>query len=227
MAKGGNAAKAAVAGKGTTTKPPSPKRSKKTPNMREKLLQKKGTGISVVGFDDSVALEVYDYTVGDNKAGYIHNFRKWSKGEIEYEELTEANFIGLKAQRNNEIDGNERLKGSDGYLRWWMIRYPPDNKSTPETRQEGLRVLKNFFTSSKATNWPEGDINVQDATPDVPPILEKFFLDDDIEEIVKASFHDSEMNDDFYEKYTSVAKTFYLEKDPSHFAKSVLGFPSL
>ena len=108
-----------------------------------------------------------------------------------------------------------------------MIRYPPDNKSTPETHKEGLRVLKKFFTSSKATNWPEGDINVQDANPDVPPILEKFLLDDDIEEIVKASFHDSEMNDDFYEKYTSVAKTFYLEKDPSHFAKSVLGFPSL
>ena len=85
MAKAGSAAKVAVAGKGTTTKPPSPKKSRKTPNMREKLLQKKGTGISVVGFDDSVALEVYDFTVGDNKPGYIHNFRKWSKGEIEYD----------------------------------------------------------------------------------------------------------------------------------------------
>ena len=226
MAKGGSVAKAVAAGKGTMTKRPSPTKSKKTPNMRERLLQKKGTGISVVGFDDSVGLEVYDYTVGDNKPGYIHNFRLWSKGEIDYEELTEANFIGLKAQRNNEIDGNEGLKGSDGYSRWWMIRYPSGGQSTPETRQEGLRVLKTFFMSSKGTKWPEDDISVHDATPDVPVVLEKFFLDDDIEEIVKTSFHVSEMNDDFYEKYTSVAKTFYLEKDPSHFAKSVLGFPS-
>ena len=146
---------------------------------------------------------------------------------IKHEELTEANFIGLKAQRNNEINGNERLNGSDGYVRWWMTRYPPENESTPETRQEGLRVLKTFFMSNKATKWPEDDINVHDATPDVPAVLEKFFVDDDIEEIVKTSFHVSEMNDDFYEKYTSVAKTLYLEKDPSHFAKSVLGFPSL
>ena len=61
-------------------------------------------------------------------------------------------------------------------------------------------------------HWPEDDINVHDATPDVPAVLEKFFVDDDIEEIVKTSFHVSEMNDDFYEKYTSVAKTFIWKK---------------
>jgi hypothetical protein len=109
---------ATPAGKTTTTKPPSPKKSKKTPNMREKLLYKKEATIHVVGFEDPIALEVHDYTLTESKAGLINNYRKWSKGEIQFEDLTEANFIGLKILRNNEINGNETLSGSDGYSRW-------------------------------------------------------------------------------------------------------------
>jgi hypothetical protein len=118
---------ATPAGQTTTTKPPSPKKSKKTPNMREKLLQKKEATIHVVGLEDPIALEVYKYTLTESKAGFINNYRKWSKGEIQFEDLTEANFIGLKIRRNNEINGKETLSGSDGYSRWWMIRYPPEN----------------------------------------------------------------------------------------------------
>lgn len=219
---------ATPAGKKTTTKPPSPKKSKKTPNMREKLSQKKEATIRVVGFEDPIALEVYDYTLSESKAGFIHNYRKWSKGEIQFEDLTEANFTGLKIRRNNEIDGNETLSGADGYSRWWMIRYPKENESTPETRKEGLRVIKNFFMSKKGTDFPPNDIKLVDDTDgDVPAVLENFFMDDDIEEILQTSFEFSEMNDDFYGKYTTFAKKIYSKQDPSHFAKSILGFPSL
>ena len=76
------------AGKTTTTKPPSPKKSKKSPNMREKLLQKKEATIHVVGFGDPIALEVYNYTLTESKVGFINNYRKWSKGEIQFEDLT-------------------------------------------------------------------------------------------------------------------------------------------
>ena len=184
---------ATPAGKKTTTKPPSPKKSKKTPNMREKLSQKKEATIRVVGFEDPIALEVYDYTLSESKAGFIHNYRKWSKGEIQFEDLTEANFTGLKIRRNNE--------------RWWMIRYPKENESTPETRKEGLRVIKNFFMSKKGTDFPPNDIKLVDDTDgDVPAVLENFFMDDDIEEILQTSFEFSEMNDDFYGKYTTFAK---------------------
>jgi hypothetical protein len=110
-----------------------------------------------------------------SKAGFINNYRKWSKGEIQFEDLTEANFIGLKIRRNNEINGNETLSGSDGYSRWWMIRYPPENESTPDTRKEGLRVVKNFFMSKKGTNFPPRDIKLVDDTDgDVPAVLEIF-----------------------------------------------------
>jgi hypothetical protein len=121
---------ATPAGKTTTTKPPSSKKSKKTPNMREKLLQKKEETIHVVGFEDPIALKVYNYTLTESKAGFINNYRKWSEGEIQFEDLTEANLIGLKIRRNNEINRNETLSGSDGYSRWWMIRYAPENEST-------------------------------------------------------------------------------------------------
>ena len=106
--------------------------------MRQKLLQKKEATIHVVGFEDPIALEVYNYTLSKNKLWFINNYRKWSKGEIQFDELTEANFIGLKIQRNNENNGNEPLSGSDGFSPWWMVWYPPENDSTPETRKEGL-----------------------------------------------------------------------------------------
>ena len=219
---------ATSAGKTTRTKPPSPKKSTKTPNMRQKLLQKKEATIHVVGFEDPIGLEVYDYTLSENKAGFINNYRKWSKGEIQFEELTEANFIGLKIQRNNENNGNEPLSGSDGFSRWWMVRYPPENDSTPETRKEGLQIIKKFFMSKKGTDFPPIDIKLVDDTDGVvPAVLENFFMDDDIEDILTTSFEISEMNDTFYGKYTTFAKNIYSDKDPSHFAKTNLGFPSL
>jgi hypothetical protein len=52
-------------------------------------------------------------------------------------------------------------------------------------------------------------------------------MDDDIEEILQTSFELTEMNDNFYEKYTTFAKNIYSKQDPSHFAKSILRFPSL
>ena len=83
--------------------------------MREKLLQKKEATIHVVGFEDPIALEVYDYTLTKSKAWFINNYRKWSKGEIQFEDLTEANFTGLKIRRNNEINGKETMSRDDGY----------------------------------------------------------------------------------------------------------------
>jgi hypothetical protein len=52
-------------------------------------------------------------------------------------------------------------------------------------------------------------------------------MDDDIEEILQTSLELTEMNDNFYEKYTTFSKNIYSEQGPSHFAKSILGSPSL
>jgi hypothetical protein len=223
-------AKAPQIEKSKIVKPPSPKKKKQAPNMRENLKKKKQKPIPtlrVLGFEDPLSVEMYEYTLNENKPGFINNFRKWSRGELENDSLTEANFIGLKMQRDYVSDANEALYYDDDYARFWMIRYPPSNASTVETRQEGLRVLKTFFMSTQGTEYPPSSIETFDITTEIPAILEKYFLDDDIDEIIKASFELEDLNETFYERFTALAQTIYLQKEPSGYTNSILGFPSL
>ena len=222
--------KAAPVVKARIVKPPSPKKAKQGPNMKDNLKKKKEKPvptIRVLGFQDPLYVEIYEYTLSANKPGFINNFRKWSRGELVNDALSEANFIGLKMQRDFSVDGNATLFYDDGYAHFWIIRYPPENESTADTRKEGLRVLKSFFMSSQATDYPPGSIEVFDFTTDVSAVLEKYFLDDDIDKIVKASFDMEDLNDTFYERFTALAETIYLEKEPSGYAHTILGFPSL
>jgi hypothetical protein len=211
-------------------KPASPKKARLAPNMREKLKQKNQKAehtIRVHGFMEPFTIEAYEYTVTDIKPGFVDKYRKWSKGELVVDSLTDANFVGLKMQRDVTDAGNESLKSFDGYSWVWMIRYPPENESNEITRREGLRVMKEFFMSKIATAYPPSLIRVVDETTDVPAILEDFFLDADIEEIVKASFDMEELDEDFFTNYTTLSKTIYLNKEPSSFAHHQLGFPTL
>jgi hypothetical protein len=134
--------------------------------------------------------------------------------------------VGLKTKRYRG-KGNEPLMDSDGYSRVWILRYPLEGESTASTRQEGLRVLKDFFMSKKATNYPPNDIAVIDRTTDDVPVLEDYFLDNDIEEIVKLSCDADEINKEFYAAYPEFASKIYSKQEPSSFAKDELGFPSL
>jgi len=219
--------KDAPVAKAKATKPDSPKKKKQAPNMRKTLKDKKentGHTIRVLGFHDPLYIEVYQYTKPGAKPGFINNFRLWSRGEIENDSLTDANFIGVKNMRDQTLEGNENLLDDGGYARQWI---PPDNVSTVETRTEGLRVLKAFLMSKEGSDYPATTIDTVDTATDVPEVLEKSFLDDDIQEIIKATFDFEELNDSFYEKFTSLAKTIYMEKEPSDYAKTILGFPSL
>jgi hypothetical protein len=211
-------------------KPHSPRKARSAPNMREKLKQKTGKPdptIRVHGFEEPFALEAYEYTMTATKPGFVNQYRKWAKGDVDADALTEANFNGFKMQRDAADDGNESLKTSDGYARIWMIRYPPENESTERTRQDGLRILKDFFMSTNASLYPPSSIKVVDETTDVPSVLEDFFLDADIEEIVKASFDTKDLNDEFYVKYRALSETIYFKKEPSAFAHIQLGLPTL
>jgi hypothetical protein len=150
--------------------------------------------ISLLGFQDPLYIEVYEYTLSENKPGFINNFRKWSRGKLVNDSLTEANFIGMKMQPDFNNNGNEHLLYDHGYARFWMIRYPPQNVSTAVTSKEGQRVLKTFFMSTQATNYPPGSIDVVDITKETPAVMEKIFRDEDIEEIVKALLHIDKLN---------------------------------
>jgi hypothetical protein len=68
--------------------------------------------------------------------------------------------------------------------------------------------------SKKGTDFPPLDIKLVDDTDgDVPAVLEKFFMDDDMEEILQTSFELTEMNDNFYEKYTCGNILYWLMTD--------------
>jgi hypothetical protein len=220
--------KAAV--KSKVVKAGSPKKASKPPSMRDNLKARKEKSvptISVQGFHVvPLAAEAYKYTITNLKNGYVNEFRKYAKGEITSDELTNANFVGLKTKQYRGT-GNEPLLDPDGYLRVWILQYPLEGESTAETRQEGLRVLKDFFMSKKATNYPPNSIAVVDHTTDDVPVLEDYFMDNDIEEIVKLSCDADEINMQFYENYPEFASKIYSKQEPSTFAKDTLGFPSI
>ena len=81
--------------------------------------------------------------------------------------------------------------------------------------------------SKIATDYPPKTIKLIDATTDVPNVLDKFFLDIDIEEILKGSFEITELEEEFYVNYPVSASMIYSENEPSVYAKENLGFPSL
>lgn len=216
--------------KARVLKPASPKKARQVPNMRKKLQNKKEKPVPTIrvhAFEDPLGLEAYEYLLTDTKPGFIHKYRVWARGELEVEALTEANFTGFKVQRDKSRRDNEPLLDDDGYSRIWLVRYPPGSESTEVTRQEGLQVLKTFFMSKLATDYPPKTIKLVDDTSEVPNVLDKFFLDSDIEEIVKDSFDITELEQDFYENFPAAARMIYSQNEPSAYAKEHLGFPSL
>ena len=131
--------------------------------------------------------------------------RKYTSGTLEVKELLEANFVALKVRRDNKIPRNDALENDKNYPQNWMLRYPPQKESTAEAWQEGLCVLEKFFLSKKSTAYPPKSIKLIDQTIDDTPVLEDFFMDNDIEEIIKSVIDADKLNEDFYNNYTTFA----------------------
>ena len=112
-------------GKAKVDQPPSPKKAKRIPKASNRLRTKQKAKaiptIRVLGFKNPYSFEIYDYTITDGKPGFINNYRKWSRGELEVPGLTDANFLGLKIQRDNRKIGNVGLLDATGFARMWMI----------------------------------------------------------------------------------------------------------
>jgi hypothetical protein len=208
--------KATPAARGRAIKPASPIKTKEAPSMRnnlKKTKQKPVPLIHVLGFQNSLYIEVYKYTLSENKPGFINTCRKWSRGKEVCDELMEANFIGLKMQPNFALDGNEYLTYDDGFARFWMTRYPLDNESMADKRKEGLCVLKKFFMSTQATNHPPRNIKVLDVTQEAPAVMEKHFLHDNIEVILKAVLDREELKEDFMRSILNLQTLFIWRRN--------------
>jgi hypothetical protein len=86
--------------------------------------------IRVVGFEDPLAFEMYNYTLTATRPALVNNYRKLSRGELEVNSLTEANFPGFKIQRDNEVDRNENLKHDKGYSQFGSFVTLKERKQT-------------------------------------------------------------------------------------------------
>ena len=80
---------------------------------------------------------------------------------------------------------------------------------------ETCREMFQKFSAFTKTDWQELKENIF------------YNLDNDIEEIIKQTFDITELEEEFYDKFTTVANSIYLEKEPSDYAKEYLGFSSL
>lgn len=180
--------------------------------------------LTCYGFASELPIEGYIYSINDSTDAFANGFKKFVNGELESAELTSANFSAFHKRRVPRTENTVMLDGKR-FFRYILFRYVPGGVSTPETRFEGLAVLKTFFLSTQNGNFPPTNINVVDGT-DVnnPPALDMFFCDKEIRSIMEEEFLPEELNKDFYSRYTAFACKLWSGEPYPDFAR-MLGFP--
>jgi hypothetical protein len=179
------------------------------------------------GFAADLPIEAYLYCKDDQNDGYLNGYKKNCDGvpENDSDELTAANFTSYKTRRMPRSPNEVMTNGTNTFWRIVMLRYVPEGNSTRDTRAHGLSVLSTFLNSTKNTAYPISSIITLDNTQEENPhSLDMFFMDNDIIEIIKNTFDDSELNKEFYSTYKSLALKLWSGTNYPDFARS-LGFP--
>ena len=202
----------------------SPKRKGGTPTKATMTRSKTNPRLVCFSFVEPFSFEAYLYLKDNARDAFQNEFRSFARDELVVQSLTTANFTGHKVRRNQ--GSNDPMKDPEGYWRHVIVCYPQGG-STVASRQEGLRVLKEFFMNGEHHCYPPTDINVMDAT-DVsnPPALDEFFQDGDIEQIIKADIEAEELDSEFYSKYMEMCGKIYSNEVPSFYVRG-LGFPDV
>ena len=185
--------------------------------------------ISVVGFSLHFNIELYMYEKGYQNDGFTHAIRKQIHGDPqngEHEGFKNANFISF-CDRRKPLSNNEIwMKPEGDYPRNVIIRWPDndDESSTTKSRQEGLNTLKDFLMDPKFSKYPPRQIDLRDLTSDdLPASFDTYLLDNDIQEIMKMSFAEEELDGEFASKYPDVANMCWRSQNYGQFARD-LGF---
>ena len=204
--------------KGASKKSPSrksPGRKKGfVPSSLKSTIAKKKAGKSeptlfVWGMAVEFNIEFYAYVLNELNDGYTNPYKQYASGDKTVKILEDANFVSLKYQKRPDSH-NEIMVDEKGYWRCIMIRKPKGGVSTAETRIEGLKILKEFFMSTETTAYPPKDIIMQDQThPTQPHALGNFLQDNDVMEILKDTFDECHLFEDFFEMFTELAATIW------------------
>jgi hypothetical protein len=189
-----------------------------------KLLAKENYCLKVFTCGDSFSyFEAYLYEHGPNNDGFTQPLRELCSGVIQNERLSEMGFSEIKHRR---VTGSKNLYslGRKGYKREIMIRYLGNNKSTPESRREGLQALKEFLLNPVYTKFPPKGIDMEDITNEDLIPLDQHFMDDTVEYFMKIYLDQSTFGADFFKKFPGFAAMCWHGPHESQFAES-LGFP--
>ena len=177
-------------------------------------------------FHEDFTFEAYVFQRNENNDGFTWGVQQFCNGVENYQspELQAANFTRCVYRRvPRSADGN--MTGERGYWRVVIIRYPPENETTPESRQEGLRILKQFLLNPQYSDYPPRDITTRDATdPENIPSLDDFFLDNDIKELMEEDIDAINLNEHFYQNFPEFAEKCWAGPHVSQWARG-LGFP--
>lgn len=113
--------------------------------------------------------------------------------------------------RRQEGTRDTILLDNNGFWRKVMVgRLPEGDKTTPETRARGLAVLKAAFQDGDFTLYPPPDIEtVDDTDEENPRALNMFLKDNDIVNLINQTIQDSDLNSEFYNKYTDCANRLW------------------
>ena len=137
MAQKTSSKKASVAAgdgdKPPSKKPPSPPRKKKTTPTPRKTVQKGELlpTLSVTRFPAPISCEMYIYTLKTGNDGYLNGLQVALAGSTS-DVLTEGNFHSVPYRRMPNSANEHAVNGND-FWRNVILRYPPQQDSTPET----------------------------------------------------------------------------------------------
>ena len=198
--------------------------SKRSP----KLAKQNNSQIVVWGFP-KCPLELYSFSNGPNKDGYLWSYRKHVDGDetTNIPQLAENGFTAYYKRRVS-VDCEEVQIGDDDYPRYYLGRFVPEMEvSTRETRLEGLRLLKSFVNNRDYTRFPPGNtIPLIDETDDENfGSLDHFLMSEPILELMIDLLEVSSRNVNFYNRMPELARLFFCGAPP-RMAVTMYGYPS-
>ena len=177
--------------------------------------------------------ESYTVEKPSGEEGYVWNVKKYVREHGEDDEASEeldaakvVDCVTLRIPNTN----NELLKVTHGstYSRTAFIRYPGGGESTPETRQEGLRLIAAFLKDSRFSKYPATAVDTIDLTDSENPIaLDDYFLDQDIKDFMEEDVPQSDLTSTFATDFPDFARLCWKHNHISDWGRQNLGFNAL
>ena len=215
-------------------KPESPKKAGKSltpfPSPRKKKINKdfakKGLRLQVRAFPAPLSIEVYTFKKSNGDDAYFNGLMKYVKQgpgtRDSHAGIDSMHFHRPYFVRVPDSD-DETAMNTTGYAKRMMVNYA-NECSTPEGRLIGLNIVKDFLMSPVYSLYPATSIILEDLTDvDNYASLDDYFMDADIEYLLREAIDEKDLNSDFFETFPHFASHCWAGAHRSCFAQS-LGF---